>query len=201
MPDSLNSPLYKTPVRIDSNTTLLARAFKAGWKGSNESKASYIIRGIKPDSVELITPLDSQYRTASPTLLTDADLGDQNTGNGQWLGYRKNDAGFYFYFTKPASIHHVLLNTLYNTGASIFPPTKIEIWGGMDKDHLRLLGIRSPVMPAKNEPAALRVEKVSFEPCSVRVIKVVAQHLGKLPSWHPSKNKPAWVFISEVVMN
>jgi hypothetical protein len=201
IPDSVNSPLYKAPISIDSNTTLVARAFKKGWKGSSESRASYIIRGIKPDSIELITPLDPRYNMASTALLTDGDLGDLNLGNGEWLAYQKNDAAYYFHYTKPVTVSQVLLNMLRNTGASVFPPATLEVWGGPDKDHLVQLAARSPVMPSKNEPSSLATETISFKPASVKVLKIVAKHVTKLPSWHNAKNKPGWVFISEVVVN
>lgn len=201
IPDSVTGTLYKQPVYIDNNTTLTARAFKKGWYGSNETRASYIKKGYPADSIEMITPLDPKYKNASASLLTDGDLGDVNVGNGQWLGYQVNDAGFLLYFKEPVMIENVLLNMLQNTKAFIFPPTHLEVWGGRHKDSLKLLGKMLPLMPTKQESPQLVIQKVSFNAASVKVLKVLARHVVKLPEWHPGKGKPGWVFVNEIVVN
>ena len=201
MPDSVTSELYSRPVMINNNIKLMARAFKKGWYGSSETHAAYIKKGYAADSIELLTPLDPKYKNAKTSLLADGDLGETNIGNGQWLGFQINDADFLLYFNNPVTIENVLLNILQNTGSFIFPPVKLEIWGGMDKKKLKLLGKITPEMPKKQEAATLLIEKVSFDATTVKVLKIAAQHLGKLPQWHPGKGKPGWVFVSEIVAN
>ncbi len=200
-PDSVNSQLYKEPVNIDSSTILTARAFKKGWIGSNDAKAAYIKRGYKPDSVELITPPDDKYKLGSVSLLSDGDFGDRDVRNGGWFGYRQNDAGFYLYFNDAANIGSVILNMLQNTGGLIFPPVKLEVWGGMNKEQLKSLGIIKPEMPVKNLPNSMLQEKVVFASTSVKVIKIMVSRLSKLPEWHAGKGQPAWVFVSEIVVD
>lgn len=200
VPDSATSTIYKQPINVDKNTTILARAFKAGWYGSEAAQASYIKRGYKPDSIELITMPDEKYK-APAKLLIDDDLGDISFGNGGWYGYQKTDAAYFLYFDNAVSVKSVLLNMLKNTGSFIFPPVKVEVWGGADKEHLKLLGTINPRIPEKDEPAALIQEQVSFAPSQIKCIKIIAQHLKVLPAWHAGKGQPAWVFVSEVVVN
>lgn len=200
MPDSVKSELYNGPIKLSSSTTVIARAFKKGWYGSGSVQATYLKRGFKPDSIELVTQPDPKH-TGSVALLSDGDLGDISVDNGGWFGYEKNDAVYVLYFSKTIDAQNVLLNMLKNTGAYIFPPVKMEVWGGMDKEHLKLLGTLNPKMPVKDEPTVLIQEQIAFAPMQVNYIKIIAHHLKALPPWHPGKGKPGWVFISEIVVN
>jgi hypothetical protein len=200
-PDSIKSEIYKQPFLIDSTMRLKARAFREGWYGSGTAEAVYIMRRVKPDSVLLLTKPDARYAMLSPDQLSDDDLGDLNFANGQWVGYQKSDANFLLYFNAQVNAGTILLNLLRNTGPHIFPPVSIEVWGGIDKDNLKLLGRKKIAMPGKDDAPAMIQEQVKFPSTSLRYIKVNIQRLKALPSWHDSKGKPGWVMISEIVVN
>jgi uncharacterized membrane protein len=174
-PDSLNSALYKSPVYIDRSARLVARAFRKGWEGSMAARSLYIKRGFKPDSVELISLPDPKYKTGGGALLSDGVLGDFNLDEGQWLGYQKNEASCYMYFNNTVSVRSVLLNMLENTGALVFPPKVVEIWGGRDKRSLRLLGKITPVIPIKDTTQTMLQEKIEFPPASLKCLKIIAR--------------------------
>ena len=200
-PDSVSSALYKEPINISNDATLNARAFKKGWYGSEPVQAVYIKKGYKPDSVELITQPDPKYKLTKPDLLTDNDLGDINFGIGGWLGYRKTDAAYYLYFNKAVTVQHVLLNMLKNTDQYIFPPVRLEVWGGIDKQHMKQLGALTLQIPKKNEPPVLIQPQIGFAATEVKCLKIVAQPIKSLPSWHQGKGERGWIFISEIVVN
>ncbi|CAL1516744.1 hypothetical protein MMC2321_00467 [Chitinophaga sp. MM2321] len=198
-PDSANGEIYKTPILLNSSVTFTARAFKKGWLGSSDATAIYLKRGVKPDSIELITLPDPKYK-ANAMLLVDEDLGGMDFGNGQWMGYQKNDAACYLYFNHATNVQQVLLNTLKRLDQHIFPPAKIEVWGGIEKNKLKLLGKITPGIPAAKEKNTLNQEKISFPIASVKVLKIIATPLKALPQWHADKGKPGWTFLSEIVV-
>ncbi|MBN8859988.1 MAG: chitobiase/beta-hexosaminidase C-terminal domain-containing protein [Sphingobacteriales bacterium] len=201
-PDSVNSPVYTTPLHIDKNTTIKARAFKKGWYGSGDAQASFIKRGVVPDSVVLVSKPDPKYMPSQATALIDGQLGDvSNISNGDWFGYYGSDAAYYLLFKKTVTIKDVLLNMMQNLGGHIFPPATIDIWGGADSSHLRLLGSSSPTVPEKGSPSRLLQEQVQFPPAEVQCLKIMVRPAAALPAWHDSKGKPAWAFISEVVLD
>lgn len=201
-PDSVNSPVYTSPVHIAKNTTVKARAFKKGWYGSGVAQASFIKRGVVPDSVILASAPDPKYRPSQSMALLDGQLGDYaNTSNGDWFGYRNNNASYYLLFKKTVAIKSVLLNMMQNLGGHIFPPARIDIWGGADSSHLKLLGSSSPAVPPKGTPSKLLQEQVQFDPAEVQCLKIIVKPIVALPPWHDSKGKPGWAFISEVVLN
>lgn len=221
-PDSLSNALYKEPIVIHESARLAARAFKKGWEGSQTTASLYIKRGLRPDSVELTSPPDSQYRAGGAALLSDKVLGDFNYGDGQWLGYRKNEASCFLYFDNAVHVQSVLLNMLENTGALIFPPTIVEVWGGMNKNRLRLLGRISPGMPVRDTVQVLQ-EKVAFAATALRCMKIIARPVPRNPIKPPAaagvvgpskaagaaskvqvaapKPERGWIFISELVLN
>ncbi len=197
-PDSLHGEIYKGPIPLDKTTTFKARAYKDGWFGSREVSAVFLRRGRVPDSLELISPPDPRFAGAAPLLL-DEELGDMNFNDGRWLAYQHNEASFYLYFDEETPVKQILLNVLSQTGSHIFPPTKVEVWGGMSKEHMTLLGQSTPAVPS-NHASKLVQEKVEFDPRDVKVLKVVASPLKKLPDWHPAKGQAGWVFMNEVVV-
>lgn len=201
-PDSLNGNTYKEPITIDRSVTLIARAYKDGWYSSATAQSVFVRQGYTADSIAFITQPDPKYNAETPALLTDKALGDyNNANNGEWLGYQKNEAAFYLYFNDRIHPGQVLLQMLQNTGAHIFPAAKIEVWGGADPSKLQLLGKRSPVQPKNNEPRKSLQETISLSDAEINLLKIVVRPVAALPAWHNNKGKPAWVFLSEIVVD
>lgn len=201
-PDSVNGLLYTQPIPINQSVHFVANAYKKGWYGSAPVSAAFLKQGFVPDSVSFITKANPKYSTDNANVLSDGVLGDfANYANGEWLGYQKNEAAFYLYFHKAISPSQVLLQMMENTGGHIFPAAKIEIWGGRDEGHLKLIGKRVPDLPTKNEPAKSLQENVSLSAAEIHCLKVILYPVAALPSWHGNKGSSAWVFLSEIVVN
>ncbi|MFT3747031.1 MAG: FN3 associated domain-containing protein [Agriterribacter sp.] len=201
-PDSVNSPVYAAPFAITKNTTIKARAFKPGWYGSGTTQSSFIHRGMKPDSVTLITQTDARFKPTSEKALTDGEFGSfDNVANGDWYGYQKDDAEYYLLFNKPATIKSATVIAAKNLGRYIFPPEAVEVWGGADKDHLKLLGKIQPPHANKGELSEHLQLQIAFPATEVQCLKITAKHLRTIPEWHGGKGQPGWVFVSEVVLD
>lgn len=202
LPDSINSPVYSAPIAIDKNTTLTAQAFKPGWYGSTTVQASFIRKGIPPDSIILIHPSDARYNPPSEKTLIDGELGSfDNVANGDWFGYQKTDAAYIFLFNEPVPVQSVMVMAAKNVGRHIFPPQTVEVWGGMDQKELKLLGKIKPAQPVNGDFSKLLELVVDFPETRLKCLKVVATPVASLPEWHGSKGKPGWVFVSEVVVD
>ena len=200
VPDSIEGILYKDPIHINRDAKLITKAFKKGWYESDSAESVYIKRGYRFDSIELISQPDPKYKLTKADLLTDGDLGEPNPDNGKWIGYTKNDAVYFLHFNNMVTVHGVLINILKSADRYIFPPATIEVWGGMDKQHLRFLSKITPKMPAKNEPASLIQPKIVFNPAQVKFLKIIAKPVKAPPKWQ-SKGKPTWIFVNEIVVN
>jgi uncharacterized membrane protein len=200
-PDSTKSPVYSKPILITKNTLLKARAFRQGWYGSKQIDRLFFKPGLHVDSVRLEKPADKRYAGKAGSTLIDGIKSDNDQNSGKWLGYNE-DFQSYLYFKKPLQASRVTLSMLRNTNGSIFPPTRIEVWGGADEKSLKLLKVLSPEVPKENIPGVDGlVYEASFDPQNVSCIKVIAKSLAKLPAWHSNKGNKAWVFVDEVFVN
>ncbi len=201
-PDSSLSPIYDKPIAIAKNVTLKARAFRSGWYGSPLVSKLFFKEGYHVDSTQLITPVDQRYRAKGAASISDGKVGDTERVSGTWLGYVENDFQSYLFFKNPVKASNVTVSTLRSLGSFIFPPTRIEVWGGTDPKALKLLKVITPEVPPKDIAGAENiVYEAGFEPQALSCIKLVAKPLAKLPAWHQGKGNKAWLFVDEVIVN
>lgn len=201
-PDSIKSIIYNKPFTISKNTSIKARAFKKGWYGSKQTEKFFFKAGFHIDSVRLITPADQKYKAKGNITIADGIKSDRQQNSGKWLGFRDNEFQSYLLFKKPVTASNVTLSMLRNVGGFIFPPVRIEVWGGANEKSLKLLKVITPEMPVKETPNSENLTfDVGFEPQQLSCIKLVAKPLSKLPAWHPGKGEKAWIFVDEVFVN
>ncbi|MGZ3811676.1 MAG: FN3 associated domain-containing protein [Mucilaginibacter sp.] len=200
-PDSVKSALYQPGVMISDNTTIKAKAFKAGWFGSDMISYNFYKTTYKPDSIQFLTIPNEKYQGDGAKTLIDGELGGMNYSNGKWLG-SQTGLEVLMYFNNPISPRTLTLNCLKVIGGQIFLPSEIQVWGGKDKAHLRLLSTLKTAEQKKDDPATVigLVCKLNSS-TSVSFIRLVAKPIYKLPSWHYAKGKPSWVFADEVFLN
>jgi hypothetical protein len=99
-------------------------------------------------------------------------------------------------------MHSLELNTMRNIGSQIFLAAAIEVWGGPDKDHLKLLGTVKTATPLQNDPFGLVPLSVKLKTAqTVSCVKLIAKPIKIVPAWHSAKGKPGWVFMDEVFIN
>lgn len=200
-PDSVESFIYSKGIVLTKNTTLKARAYKAGWYGSDAITSNFYKSRFKPDSIFFLLPANERYRTGGAKTMVDNRLGDNDINTGRWIGFRENNMEALLLFKQPVTIQSVTLNVMRQLPAYIFPPTEVEIWGGANKNNLRLLNVIRPEAPKNKEERALINIESKFRPRSISCLKIVAKNLKKLPVWHPGKGNPAWLFVDEIFLN
>jgi hypothetical protein len=201
VPDSINAASYKPGVVFTQSTVIKARAFKAGWKGSDTVQFNVYKCAYTPDSISFVKYPDDKYKGDGAKTIIDKELGGGNFGNGKWLASQK-DMAVMMWFNKPIDLHSVSLNVMRNTGPQIFLPALVEVWGGADQNHLKLLSTLKTATPYQTDPFALMPLECKLRSAQqVSCIKLVAQPLKSVPAWHPAKGKPGWVFLDEVFLN
>jgi uncharacterized membrane protein/mono/diheme cytochrome c family protein len=199
-PDSAGSMLYNGDVVLDRTTVFKARAFKSTWLGSDSIMSTFYKSIFKPDSIGFIDIPPEPYKTTGPQALTDHQIGDLGFGTGKWLGFQK-DMEIFMQFRKPVRVRNVAVHMMENIGADILPPVQVQVWGGHDKDHLKLLQTIRPAAAVKGEKPALLMEECKFSPTNVNYLKVIATTVKKVPKWGNSPKKPGWVFADEILIN
>ena len=204
-PDSLNSPIYKKPIRLYNNTVVKTKAFKVGWISSDIVQRNFYKSTIHPDSIVLLQLPDPKYRATGPKTLFDYELGDKNFGNAKWLGYKDANMEMVIGFKKPTAIKEIYFNALVNLGSYIFPIVSIDVMGSMDGKNYTLVSKNNYPGVTDATPKTLNETKgfscAISKPTPYKFYKLVATNLKKLPNWHPGKGTPAWIFIDEIFLN
>jgi uncharacterized membrane protein len=200
-PDSIKSLLYKPGIVISANTTIKAKAYKAGWFGSDIINYAFYKNTYKPDSITLITGVNERYQADGAKTLIDGELGGMNFGNNKWLGTQQ-DMVFMLYFKSLIKPQILTVNCLKVIGSQIFLPASVQVWGGADPQHLRIIGELKTGEQKKDDPNIVKGLDCKLTLTSpITCIKVIAKPIYKLPDWHPAKGKPSWVFADEVFVN
>jgi len=204
-PDSLNSPIYKKPIRLYNNTVVKTKAFKVGWISSDIVQRNFYKSTIHPDSIVLLQLPDPKYRATGPKTLFDYELGDKNFGNAKWLGYKDANMEMVIGFKQPTAIKEIYFNALVNLGSYIFPIVSIDVMGSMDGKNYTLVSKNNYPGVTDATPKTLNETKgfscAISNPTPYKFYKLVATNLKKLPNWHPGKGTPAWIFIDEIFLN
>jgi uncharacterized membrane protein len=201
-PDSIHSPEYNNNIVLTKNVAIKAKAFKQGWISSAIMENYFFSSKNKADSVINLQPTDEQYKSYGAKILIDLVKGEaDNFRSGKWLGFTKNKMEALLFFKEPANVKSVTLSTLVDIGSYIMPPLAVEVWGGNDAGHLKLLSRKTPPQPTMSQPSYLKAVELSFTPVTVKYLKVIAVPVAKLPLWHQGKGQRGWVFVDEVFVN
>lgn len=199
--DSVNSPIYKDSLRLDSSFTIKAKAYKPGWYGSEVVQARFMKTTYQPDSAVLLQPANEKYLGEGARTFTDKQTGGFDFGSGKWLGFRYNNMELLMLFKQPVKMSSVTLNTLRLTRSYVFPPARVEVWGGQHPDKLRLLKKVTPAQPGKKDGGAFINVTCNFPEQEISCIRILAVPVGKLPQWHDGKGKKAWIMVDEILLN
>jgi hypothetical protein len=200
-PDSLSSPAYDKNVVINDDLTLKAKAFKPGWISSDVVQQHFFKSSYSIDSAVLLSKLDDKYKANGAKTIIDRDKSDENFASGKWIGCKENPMELLLLFNKPVDGGSVTLSMLQQIGAYIFPPAQVEVWGGADKNHLKLLNKINPQQPNKESGNENLAIKCSFDKTNVSCIKLLITPVRSLPAWHAGKGEKAWIFVDEVFVN
>ena len=202
-PDTTKGDVFRDPFKLESTKKVKAIACKEGWYCSSMFEITCFLDGYTPEKTELLTKTDSYFRGDGVKAITDKEIGFIEVLNAPpWVGYKETDfaAGFDF-GSKPPEVKEIVISYADSPGGSFFPPEEVEVWGGSDRDRLRLITSLRPQMPEKYRAQQVEALRVPITPSQFPYYKIVAKPIAKLPSWHNSKGKKGWLLIDEVIFN
>ena len=200
-PDSLKSQIFKDNIIIKDNSIIKAKAFKNGWLSSNLTTFGFLKTVYKPDLIKLLTGANEYHKAAGANSLIDGQLGDFDSNNNNWLGFKENNLELLLEFDSLNKIENIGLNTLISTNGTYFPPASIQVYGGTNPNNLGLITTFNPEIPSKDSPQEIKAIYAKFKPQTIKYLKIVAKPLKKLPVWHPSKGQPAMLLVDELLIN
>ena len=204
-PDSTGSKVYEGPISINGYTTVKARACKDGWYCSPVGTYTLYKKGVTPIDEKLLSAPNKDYPGEGIATLTNNKTGYVDYHRDiSWVGFRENPLSAEFTFPDNSNVKEITLCYDHNPGGWLFPPSKIEVWGGDDEKHLKLIKDLKPEQPGKMEDTRNAAIVIPVE--REKMYKIVAYPLPELPKWHPANNaktkdKRAWLFVDEVIFS
>ncbi|MEM8585064.1 MAG: GH92 family glycosyl hydrolase, partial [Bacteroidota bacterium] len=154
-------------------------------------------------SLELGTEYAQQYNAGGDDALIDGIVGTANYRTGTWQGYhnRPVEATVDLGSVKPVS--EIAVNFLIDQGAWIFSPTKVTCEGSVDGRNFSQIGQQQ--YAASEALDEVQIENLVINtptPTEYRYIRLKANGLGNVPSWHPGYEYggKAWIFIDEIMV-
>ncbi len=200
-PDSTTTTIYQKPIAVSRSIYLKAIGTKEGWLASQVVSKYFYRSSFLPDTVFLLTKPDPKYGKDGGKALFDLKKGTADNNTSNWLGYRETNFEAIFQFKKTQIISSITLSFMKNISSYIMPPTSVEIWGGNEKNNLKLIQKTNPTQAKLGEPAEVSGLDFNILPGNYQFIKIIAKPLPVLPAWHQGKGQKGWVFIDEVLFN
>lgn len=199
LPDSISSPVYKEPILLGTSTSLRARAFAVGWIGSADTKELLIKKGITPTAFNLVAPPNPKYTAKGAVSLFDGVKAKANHTTGDWLGFSESPLDITLTL---GSVQPKLLEVsfLLHEGAYIFPPQSIEVWIG-NKGVWKKVNSPAQANSTKIEEPRFGLISIPLPAGPMDQIRLKAQPIAKLPTWHPGAGAKGWVFVDEILVH
>jgi uncharacterized membrane protein len=202
LPDSLQSPSTKGSIAITNYAKVRILATKGGWRASNPIDVRVYKSQFIPARMDLLSKPDPKYPAAGGASLMDFVIGAREVKgvpNFTWLGFKETDLDVVAGFEKSTSVHGVTLSYLEKTDSDVFPPVKVEVWGGESPDKLRLITSVKPVQPKEKSGYSPRGINIPIPTNPAKYYRIKAERLKRLPNFVDNKGKGAWLRVDEVL--
>ena len=186
---------------VDKNYTIKYMASKEGWEESGIDSVRFIRSQIKPVNFELVNSPDQKYLGVGKSLLFDLEKGSGNFGDDAWMAFKDNAFVLNCELENEMIIKQIILSSIVNTDPYIFPPSSIEIFGGIQEGKLSRLHKSLPKGLRERKELYFKYYSCELEAIPVRHIKIVVNPLDKIPMWHRGKGERGWFFVDEVIIS
>lgn len=198
-PDA-QSPVFTAPFALAESAAIKAAIFREGKRISQTAAAqARISPHIK--SVSLLTPPSKKYPAKGALTLLDGPNGTPGAQGSHWLGYEEGDFEAIVELKKERPVNEAGIRYLSNTGAWIFPPTRIEVsFSSNGKEFTNAIEQDFPPLPGPEEPEAV-AWKTEVDGQKARFVKYRAVNTGQCPDWHMGKGEKAWLFVDEIFVD
>lgn len=197
-----NSPVYDKPVSVKQSTMVRAMAMHPDFIPSTFSEKQLFQITAVPDSFSLHAVPDTNYRGRGQVSLFDLQKGTRDIRDGRWLGFRMDSVVVLdVFFKAPVLYKRLMVSTLFDPNAWVFPPAAIEVLGAEAGKDLKPMGVWSAKMGPewKERPSRYDLyQKVVLRPVAVERLVIRIIPFGPLPEGHSGAGQPAWLFLDEI---
>jgi len=196
------SPLYRESIVIQKSATLTAISIHPDYRSSDPVQVQFIqtFDELEPLEAYLTQPSSALYPGLGVTTLLDQEKGHADLSSGRWLGFEGKNLEYTLKLNQKEQPGALVVSTLSAPGSWIFPPRRIEIRASRHKKRgfrqIAAFDLQASDHPSNEE----KIYTLPLRKHRARYWRVLVQHYGPLPDWHPGKGKPAWLFVDEILL-
>lgn len=189
---TINSKLYKIPLKISKPGTIKAKAFHQDFDPSETVTANFVANGKKILSYNVSEP-NPKYAADGSKTLFDGQFGDMSYAKN-YLGYDEGPLEIMIQPDAAQVISNIHISYLANQGAWIFGPSKISVYDENNKLLIQKSFDDSTQKKASNHAiTTFKVPKTKYNQ-----LKLVIEPVSTIPEWHDGKGSKAWLFVDEL---
>jgi hypothetical protein len=191
---TINSKLYKIPLKISKPGTIKAKAFHQDFDPSETVTANFVAYGKKILSYNVSEP-NPKYAADGSKTLFDGQFGDMSYAKN-YLGYDEGPLEIMIQPDAAQVISNIHISYLANQGAWIFGPSKISVFDENNKLLFQTNFEDNTKKSTKNHS----IHTINVPKKQYNQLKLVIEPLSSIPDWHDGRGHPAWFFVDEVWM-
>ncbi|WP_203292526.1 GH92 family glycosyl hydrolase [Luteirhabdus pelagi] len=189
---------YSNPLHIKTNGNLMVYAEKNGKRSELITTSFY---KINPDiDIQLKSQYANEYSAGGEKALIDGIRGTRDFRTGAWQGYQNQDVVAIVDLGEEKTIDQISTAFLQDQRSWIFLPSEIKIEVSSDGKEWRSLSEKELAGANKDEEVRIEAVAITFSETQGRYVKLTAETIGKVPSWHLGYeyDGTAWIFIDEL---
>jgi hypothetical protein len=196
------SNLYTEPFHVDKSCEFRIIATMEGWIDSKVASFQLLRMGMKPQRITFETKPTPKYVAKLDTTLFDGNPGSLNRGDREYVGFTNQNVRILFQYDEPKVLSSVTVSFLEDVDNGIVQPDDVEVWGGEDKNTLKIISTTRSNASDDTKTASKGIILAQFPGQRVRFVRVHLKHTAKLPTGSSLiKNNQGSIFLDEISLH
>lgn len=195
------SSLYTGPFEIDRTTTVKAVVVADGRSMEQVMTREYFLHKAFAGDIHMKYPNSQQYDGHGEYSLVNGIRGTTSFSDGNWKGFLGNDLVATIDMGQPVSINTISVDALHNYASWIFLPQWVTFEVSGDGEDFRLLEKVENQSDIYDTRRNVSVFSTNVSADEVRFVRVTVKNQGVCPPGHSGEGQPAWLFVSEIIVN
>lgn len=195
---STSSPVYTSPLILTATTTIKAMADRPGQGSSKIFTESFSFNKATARSVVANESFSPNYTYEGPQTLVDGLKGGKNYKTGHWLGVQGRDIDVTIDLGKETEFSKLSFGTCIVKGDWLFGARGVEVSTSADGTNFSPLASEEYAPLAKEDEDGVKEHTLEFPTTTARYVRVIVRSEKAMPTWHGSKNAPAFLFVDEI---
>ncbi|MBE0637674.1 MAG: family 20 glycosylhydrolase [Bacteroidales bacterium] len=196
----IHSTLYRSPVSIAGTARLKAAVFKDEKASGQVMSAHYEIHKAFASQIQIQHPNSPRYNGGGQYGLVDGISGTISFADGKWKGFSGDDLIAVIDLGESMTINTIGLDALQSIASWIFLPLWVSFEVSANGQNFRLLETVQTPYDSESNGKYIQDYGTSEAATDVRYLRITAKNFGVCPPGHSGEGKPAWLFVSEIVV-